>query len=98
MCISVNAQSIADAPQMEWRSTGVMAGSGTNLPMAAQDGVTTTYDKENGSGNVKPKIRKVGRDDDIGDPGALPIGEGVLVLSILGAAYLMTRSRKRLAK
>ncbi len=93
LCTTIAAQSLAEEPQMQWQSTGAMAGSGTNLPMAAQQGVSTTYDNENGTRN-RPGIRKVGKDDDIGDPGALPVGDGILVLTVLGAAYSLTRRRK----
>ena len=96
LCITIQAQPVAEAPQMEWQSTGVMAGSGSNLPMAAQDGVTTTYGSESTNRhNASGGPRRVGKDDDIGDPGALPIGGGAVILSILAAAYAATKRTKQ---
>lgn len=95
LCITIQAQPVADAPQMEWQSTGVMAGSGSNLPMAAQDGVTTTYGTESTNPHNSGGPRRVGKDDDIGDPGALPIGGGAVILSILAAAYAATKRTKQ---
>ena len=80
-------------PKMEWQSTSSMAGSGTTLPMAAQQGVSTTNDEDN-AGGYKPHIRKVNKDDDIGDPGAVPVGEGLMILGFLGVAYALRRRIK----
>lgn len=95
-CMSIAAQPSAQTPQMEWQSTGSMAGSGSSLPMAAQQGATTTYETGVGTGAGRNShIRKVGKDDDIGDPGALPVGDGMLILSLLGVAYGLKRRHSK---
>ena len=99
LCMTIQGQPVADAPQMEWQSTGVMAGSGSNLPMAAQNGVTTTYGTESTNRhNASGGPRRVGKDDDIGDPGALPIGDGVWILLICAMCYAVYANKKRVSK
>jgi hypothetical protein len=87
------AETPMQAPPMEWHSTSVMAGSGSNLPMAAQNGVVIVS-AGNGKNNTGGP-RRVGKDDDIGDPGAVPVGDGIILLSLFGVAYGLTRRLKQ---
>ena len=98
LCLTIHAQVQWDVPQQEWKSTSTMVGSGSSLPMAAQNGVITTANNtdsyESSNNGHHGGIRRVNKDDDIGDPGALPIGGGVVVLSIFAAAYAVTKRKK----
>ena len=70
--------------------------SGSNLPQAAVEGTTTTYDKENGSGPQKAGLRKDGRPGDWTNPYDDPIGDAAIPLALLACAYLILRVvRKR---
>ena len=72
--------------------------SGSNLPMAAQSGVTTTYDHNNASGR-----RRVIDDDDNpdkpgegwDDPYKDPLGDVMWPMMLLACAYLIIRATRR---
>jgi len=99
-------QSVYTTAQMPAATMGsVDAGfmqSGSNLPMAAQSGVVTTYDKS----FVTSRPRRAGEDDgfdedddDPDNPGEpFPLGDVMWPLMLLACAYcafLIIRTRKR---
>lgn len=75
---------------MDYRHSDHMT-SGSTLPQAAVDGVTTTEDQE--SSNHHGAIRK-GRPGDWDDPYDDPIGDAALPLALLACAYLIIRVRR----
>ena len=101
--LSVSAQSLAQEPQIGFQSTSSMVGSGSTLPQAAQTGTYTTYDQGYSASRAnKPGMRRDetgfgGDDDDDPDkPGSdrpemweNPIGDGVWVLMVLAAAFMV---------
>ena len=73
--------------------------SGSNLPMAAQSGVTTTYDK---SPSVsRPRRGASGEDggdtppDDPHGPNEDPLGDAMIPMMLLACAYLIVRVARR---
>jgi len=101
MVMSVSAQSLAEPPRADFHSTSSLVGSGTTLPQAAQSGAYTTYAYGcNPSRANKPGIRREGEDEGFeegqgdepggGLPGEpFPIGDGVWVLMVLAAAFVV---------
>ena len=94
---SISAQSETQMPAASMNS--INAGyvqSGSNLPMAAQSGVVTTYDKS-------PSISRPKRAADEGDtppedphgPNEDPIGDAMLPLALCALAYLIVRVVRR---
>ena len=95
---NATAQSLAQLPDNEMRSTSVLPASGSTLPQAAVEGPTTTYDE--GTGSHKGGIRRAGGGqtgggpDDREDPYGDPIGDAMLPLALLALAYLIIRVRR----
>lgn len=87
------AETPMQAPPMEWHSTSVMAGSGSNLPMAAQNGVVIVS-AGNGKNNTSGP-RKVSPGSNPGDPGATPVGDGLWVLLLLIGSYCLCVAVRR---
>ena len=90
LVMSVNAQGLAEKPQVGFQSTSSMVGSGSTLPQAAQTGTWTTYDEGVGGTRAnKPGIRRgLDDDDDINKPGQpFPIGEGMWVLMFCAVIF-----------
>ena len=90
--LSVSAQTFAQQPEAQMQSTSVMQGSGSNLPNAAVQGVSTTYD------NSLPDKRNVSgprreRPGDWVDP--YPIGDAVLPLMLLALSYMVVRTARK---
>ena len=88
------------AATMDYRHSDYMK-SGSNLPQAAVDGPTTTYDEGNNSPH-KGHMRRVGDDDgfenedDPDNPGEpFPIGDAGWTLLALAAAYAVLRVYRR---
>ena len=83
------AQNLAQQPEAQMHSTSVMPSSGSTLPQAAIEGVTTTYSPS----NTPSGPRRVGRDDNIGEVGEqTPIGDAPWVLIVLfGIMYVVNR-------
>ena len=96
---NATAQSLAQLPDNEMRSTSVLPASGSNLPQAAVEGPTTTYDE--GTGSHKGGIRRAGGGqtgggpDDREDPYGDPIGDAGWTLLALAAAYAVLRVYRR---
>ena len=84
------------AATMDYRHSDYMK-SGSNLPQAAVEGTTTTYDEENSSPHKGHIRRGLDGDDDINKPGQpFPIGDAAIPLALLALAYLIIRVvRKR---
>ena len=93
---NATAQSLAQLPDNEMRSTSVLPASGSNLPQAAIEGTTTTE----GEGSHRTGPRKVGPGqtgggpDDREDPYGDPIGDAAWPLALLACAYLIIRVRR----
>ena len=87
---TIKGQSAFDFPQYEWQSTSVFISAGSSLPMAAKEGVQFAGKQENDSYTPPPSMRKVNKDGDIGDPGAIdePVGDGLAVLLIFAGIFL----------
>ena len=86
------------AATMESVDAGFMQ-SGSSLPMAAQSGVTTTYDRNNAPS--RPRREGDWEDDEwgeTGDPWATPIGDvmwPMMMLALAYAIYKVSRMRRR---
>lgn len=90
-------------PQATMSSTSTMMYSGSSLPLAAATGVTTSYDTNPSKAPGRP--RRVGEDDGFegeDDPDVpvnpFPVGDAVLPMMLLVAAYgafLALRRRKQ---
>ena len=91
----VNAmpQGIAKEPQIDMHSTSVMVGSGSHLPQAAIEGTTTTEDENNGS--IPKGGPRKGRPGDWEHPVDDPIGDAMIPLALLAAAYALLRVYRR---
>lgn len=100
--LTICAQTMVEQPQLQMQSTSVMMGSGSHLPQAAIEGVTTTYTPSASNAPSGPH-RALDKDDieDAGgtgsnaDPYPDPIGDAILPLALLAAAYLLFLARKK---
>ena len=99
--LSVGAQSFAQRPTCEFRSTSTMVTSGSTLPQAAVSGVYTTYDTRTTGGYYGP--RRVGENggfDEEDEPDTpdvpFPIGDAVIpmMLMVMGYGLYVYRRRK----
>ena len=98
LCLTGFGQVKWDAPQLEWKSTSTMVGSGSSLPMAAKQGVMTTYNPESNN-PPRPHVRRVTPGSNSGDPGAAeetPVGNAILPLLLLGIVYIIMKRKKKL--
>ena len=94
--LSLSAQTFAQQPEAQMQSTSVMQGSGSNLPNAAVQGVSTTYDNSMPDKRNVSGPRRSGRPGDNADPVPDPIGDAVLPLLLLALSYMVMRvARKR---
>ena len=96
--LTICAQTMIEQPQLQMQSTSIMMGSGSHLPQAAIEGVTTTYTP--GASNVPsgPHRAKEEGDDAPSDPNGPmedPIGDAILPLALLAAAYVLFLARKK---
>lgn len=100
--LTICAQTMVEQPQLQMQSTSIMAGSGSHLPQAAIEGVTTTYTP--GASNVPSGPRRAAAEEE-GDtppqdppgPNEDPIGDAILPLALLAAAYVLFLARKKSA-
>ncbi len=94
---NATAQSLAQLPDNEMRSTSVLPTSGSTLPQAAVEGTTTTYD-QGGTGKHGHIRRGTGEGDtppsDPPGPMEDPIGDAGWPLMLLACAYLIIRVRR----
>ena len=95
---NATAQSLAQLPDNEMRSTSVLPTSGSTLPQAAVEGPTTTYD-QGGTGKHGHIRRGTGEGDtppsDPHGPMEDPIGDAGWTLLALAAAYAVLRVYRR---
>lgn len=96
--LTICAQTMVEQPQLQMQSTSIMAGSGSHLPQAAIEGVTTTYTP--GASNIPSGPHRGKADDDTppSDPNGPmedPIGDAILPLALLAAAYVLFLARKK---
>lgn len=96
--LTICAQTMAQQPQMQMQSTSIMMGSGSHLPQAAIEGVTTTYTPS--ASNVPSGPHRAKEEDDTPPqdppgPNEDPIGDAILPLALLAAAYLLFLARKK---
>jgi hypothetical protein len=96
---NTTAQSLAQLPDNEMRSTSVLPTSGSTLPQAAVEGTTTTYDEENSSpkhhGNIRRWGGSEGEPSNRPEPWEDPIGDAGWTLLALAAAYAVLRVYRR---
>ena len=92
--LSVKAQSTAQLPEVQMQSTSVMMSSGSNLPSAAINGVTTTNEQVLSPANA-PSGPKRSRPGDWEDPYKDPIGDAVWPLLALASVYAVLRVYRR---
>jgi len=93
--LSLSAQTFAQQPEAQMQSTSVMQGSGSNLPNAAVQGVSTTYDNSMPDKRNVSGPRRSGRPGDNADPVPDPIGDAAWLLALLALAYALLRVYKR---
>ena len=97
--LTICAQTMVEQPQLQMQSTSIMMGSGSHLPQAAIEGVTTTYTP--GASNVPSGPHRAAADDDTPPqenppgPNEDPIGDAILPLALLAAAYVLFLARKK---
>ena len=98
--LSICAQTMVEQPQLQMQSTSIMMGSGSHLPQAAIEGVTTTYTP--GASNIPSGPHRApaeGEEDtppkDPNGPMEDPIGDAILPLALLAAAYVLFLARKK---
>lgn len=99
--LTICAQTMVEQPQLQMQSTSIMMGSGSHLPQAAIEGVTTTYTPSASNIPSGPHRGKAEDDDtppqDPPGPNEDPIGDAILPLALLAAAYLLFLARKKRA-
>ena len=100
--IFATAQSLAQMPEAQMRSTSSMVGSGSTLPMAATEGVYTTQSSSPAKVGPRRAEENAGTEDedDPDNPGEpSPIGDAALPLMLAAAVYsvwsIVYRRRKR---
>lgn len=98
--LTICAQTMVEQPQLQMQSTSIMMGSGSHLPQAAIEGVTTT-DLLSNSTNSGP--RRIGGGNSGGGEGpenpddvwATPLGDMPWVwIALLAAGYAIYMRRK----
>ena len=102
--LSVSAQSLAQQPTSDFRSTSTMVGTGSTLPQAAQTGAVLAGNAPSAGIRqpLRPGTQKTvdfegGEPDTPQNPGD-PLGDAVWPLMVLACAYLIIRVyRKRRA-
>ena len=85
--------------QYKFHSTSTMAGSGSSLPIAARNGMTFSSTPDDNSSALSGRRRIGGSGSGTGgneaeendDPQETPIGNGIWVLLLLAAGYVIYR-------
>ena len=80
--------SASQMPILPFESTSSMPMSGTQLPNAAEDGVGIVSTPVTGPHRVNPGQRPADPFDD-------PVGDAILPLALLAAAYVLFLARKK---
>lgn len=107
--VFATAQSLAQKPEAEMRSTSGMVYSGSNLPQAAADGAVLTgttigtYSPASTTSGPRKAKSGLGGGGGSGEPGDRPepyedpLGDAMIPLMLLAGAYLIMRAmRKRM--
>ena len=101
--VFATAQSLAQQPKVEMKSTSGMVYSGSNLPQAAADGAVLTGSKlgtyspagMSGPNRAKRAGENEGTEDeeDPDNPAEpFPLGDAALPLALLACAYVLARA------
>lgn len=90
----VSTQDWGKQPEAQMHSTSVMQGSGSTLPSAAVQGVSTISDQPTTS-HAAYGPRKDPRPSDWSDPYKDPIGDALLPLALMACVYLIVRARRK---
>ena len=90
--LTVSAQTFVEQPCAQMRSTSAMIGYEGTIPSAAVSGTYTTYDSDNPAPPTNGP--KKARPEDWEDPYKDPVGDAILPLALLAAAYLVFVARK----
>lgn len=83
-------------PEQPFQSTSSIACSGSTLPQAAITGVVIVEEENTGRPHGPRRVGGWG-DNNAGDPGAVPVGDAILPLALLAAAYVLFLARKKRA-
>lgn len=97
--LSVRAQGLAQQPNAQMHSTSIMIGSGSayspNISVAGAEYAPSLGESTNNPSGRPGHIRRVGRDDDPGEPGYdEPIGDAIWLLLLFGVIYAVIMKRK----
>ena len=106
--LTLSAQTFAEQPCAQMRSTSAMQGVSSTLPQAAISGTYTTYDSNNPYSSTAPlhgPKKAAAKEDDEEDmppadpngPMEDPLGDALLPLLLLAAGYVVFLARKRSA-
>ena len=96
--LTICAQTMVEQPQLQMQSTSIMMGSGSHLPQAAIEGVTTTYTPSASNAPSGPHRAKEEGDtppQNPPGPNENPVGDAILPLALLAAAYVLFLARKK---
>ena len=88
----VSAQTLAQQPQTQMRSTSTLAPVGSTLPQAAATGTYTTYSAAPGKGGLRRDVGGGGTTEDETEPTVptepFPLGDGLLPLLIMALGFI----------
>lgn len=88
--LMANDNSSSQMPTLPFESTSTMPLSGTQLPNASEDGVGIVSTPVTGPHRVNPGQKPADPFDD-------PVGDAILPLALLAAAYVLLVARKKRA-
>ena len=86
--LMANDNSTSQMPTLPFESTSTMPLSGTQLPNASEDGVGIVSTPVTGPHRVNPSTPPA-------NPYPDPIGDAILPLALLAAAYLLYKKKKK---
>lgn len=86
--LMANDNSSSQMPTLPFESTSTMPLSGTQLPNASEDGVGIVSTPVTGPHRVNPGQKPADPFDD-------PVGDAILPLALLAAAYVLFLARKK---
>lgn len=95
--LGANAQELAQQPEVQMQSTSILSGSGSSLPSAAADGVSTTNEQAY-SPSREPSGPRRGRPGDWTDPYKDPLGDVIWPLMLFACAYVILRAARKVRK
>ena len=92
--VFATTQSLAQQPEVQMHSTSILQGSGSTLPQAAVEGVSTTSMPSQEASHQSKQVRK-GRPGDWDDPYKDPLGDAAWPLMVLAVGYVCVRGMRR---